>query len=140
MQGFLFLAAWFSLVLFAPAEAQEIKVNGIRIDGARSNLNITIDVIEFRQGDDPIAHLTTGKKHYGLSVISSRPVPMFDAELLTSNSEPHQFTVVVEDGREFNRCLVAGLKSAGSDPSHNLAYLLACESVSMPPLPCSSCQ
>jgi hypothetical protein len=134
---------WLSLFLLlrvSPAEAQGIKVNGIRIDGARSNLNIVVDVIEFRQDDDPAVRLTTSKKHYGLSVISPRPVPTFDAELPASDFPPHYFTVVVEDGREFSGCVVAGLKSSGADPSHNLAYVLACGNVSTPPLPCSACE
>jgi hypothetical protein len=128
------------LVFVSSAEAQGIRVNGVRIDGARSNLNIIVDVIEFRQDDDPTVRLTTSKKHYGLSVISPRPVPMFDAELPTSNFPPHYFTVTMEDGREFSGCVVAGLKSSGSDPSHNLAYVLTCGNVNTPPLPCSACE
>jgi hypothetical protein len=97
-------------------------------------------VIEFRQDNDALVHLTAGKKHYGLSIISPRPIPTFDAELPASNPRPHSFTVIIEDGREFSRCLVTGLKSSGSDPSHNLSYVLACEDVNTPPMPCSSCK
>jgi len=134
---FLFLCVFFSCL--ASVEGQEIKVDGSVIDHARSNLNIVIDVIEFRQGDDGLVHLTAGKKHYGLAIVSPRPLPMFDAELPAANPQPHSFTVIIEDGREFSRCLVTGLKSSGADPTHNLSYSLACENVSTPPLPCFSC-
>ena len=131
----------FSVVylLAAPVAAQEIRVEGALIEHARSNLNIVLDVIEFRQGDDALVHLMTGKKHYGLTIVSAQPIPPFDAELPASTPPPRSFTVKVEDGREFRGCLVTGLKSSGPDPSHNLAYALACENVTTPPLPCTQC-
>jgi len=140
MLGVLCFLVFFVSALFTRVEAQDILVNGIGLTGTHSNLNITIDLIEFRQGDDSVVRLTTGRKHYGLSLLSRAPIPMFDAELPLSNAHPNQFTVAVEDAREFRRCLVKGLSSSGSDSSYRLAYSLACEDVSPPPEPCSPCK
>src|SRR5215813_12176470 len=98
MRRLLFFFCCFSFASLVSAEAQEIKVDGSIIERARSNLNIVIDAIEFRQGDDVLVHLTAGKKHYGLSIISPRPIPTFDAELPATNPGPHFFTVTIEDG------------------------------------------
>jgi len=127
------------LLLGIRVEAQTVQVDGVSLDGTQSNLNVTVDIIEYRQGEDPVVHLTPGKHHYGVAIVSQSPIAMFDAELSPPTATQHQFTVTVEDGREFSRCLVAGLKSAGSDPSHQLSYSLVCETVTPPPTLCRSC-
>ena len=128
-------------VVFCPhVGAQEVTVNGIVLQDAQTNLNITIDVIEFREGSDPVVHLTTGKKHYGVSIVSPTPIRMFDVEFPLAHATPQHFSVKIEDGREFSRCLVTGLKSSGADPSHHLIYALACEDVSQPPSICATCR
>jgi len=128
---------WGVLVLDSETRAQGVVINGLVAHGARANLNITVDLIEYRQGDDAMVHLTTGKKHYGLAVVSPRPLPQFDPELLLSTTA-QPFTVSVEDGREFTGCLVTGLKTVGPDTAPRLSYALACESMSLPPLKCTN--
>ena len=118
--------------------AEEVVVNGITLTNTHADINMTIDVIEFRQGNAPVAHLTTGRKHYGFSLISFVPVPMFEAELPLSSATTSQFSVSVEDGREFSRCLVTGLVSSGSGTDRRLIYTLRCEDVSLPPATCGN--
>lgn len=138
MRRVLFLCLCLLLSCYSLVAAEDVVVNGITLTNAHADINITIDVIEFRQGADPVVHLTTGRKHYGLSLTSPVPVPMFEAELPFSNSTPNQFSVSVEDGREFSRCLVTGLVSSGSATDRRLVYMLRCEDVSLPPATCGN--
>ena len=121
-----------SVAFCAQVNAQEVTVNGIELPNVQANPNITIDVLEFREGPDPVVHLTAGKKHYGVSILSPTPIRMFDGEFPLTHTTPHHFDVKIEDGREFRRCLVTGLKSSGADPSRHLVYALTCEDVSHP--------
>jgi hypothetical protein len=119
----------------ARVEAQEVIVNGIRLPHVYSNLKIAIDIIEFRQDAEPVVHLTTGKKHYELALVSPAPIPVFDAELPLATDPPSPFTVTVEDTREFRGCLVKGLSSCGEPASRQFSYALACEDLSRLALP-----
>src|SRR5262245_51530686 len=113
-----------SVVFCVQVGAQVVVVNGIELPDAQTNLSLTIEVLEVREGTGPDLHLTTGKKHYGVSIVSSTPIRMFDVEFPLEHATPHHFRVKVEDEREFNRCLVTGVKSSGTDPSHHLVYAL----------------
>jgi hypothetical protein len=123
-----------SVVFCAHARAQGVTVNGIELPEAQANLNITIDVIEVREGSDPVLRLAAGKKRYKVSLLSPTPIRMFDVEFPLAQSNQRHFDVKIEDGREFVRCLVTGLKSSGADPDRPLVYALTCEDVSPPPL------
>ena len=134
-----FIMLWGVLTLGAETAAQEITINGIVARGASTTLNITVDVIEYRQGpEEPETrvHLTTGKRHFGLVVVSPVPLPQFDAELLLPPMAEHPWSVSSEDGREFTGCVVTGLKTMSSDTAPRLSYALTCESMSLPPLQC----
>jgi hypothetical protein len=136
--GIVFFFLWSALVTCV--EAQEVTVNGISLENVHSALKITIDIIEFRQGDEPVVHLTTGRRHYELSLLSPGPIPLFDAELPLSRPFPTLFTVAVEDGREFRGCLIKGLSSSASaEASGAHVYTFACEDVGEPPVPCAMC-
>jgi hypothetical protein len=123
------------LTCWTHVEAQEVIVNGVGLQHVYSNLKITIDIIEFRQDEEPIVHLTTGKKHYELALVSPAPIPVFDAELPLASPQPSQFTVTVEDTREFQGCLVKGLSSFGEPSRRQFSYALACEDLSRLSLP-----
>jgi hypothetical protein len=123
------------LAFWTRVEAQDVIVNGISLPKVHSDLKITIDIIEFRQDEEPVVRLTTGKKHYELALISSTPIPVFDAELPLASPHPSQFTVTVEDTREFRGCLVKGLSSSGVPSSRQFSYALACEDLSRLSLP-----
>jgi hypothetical protein len=130
MVGSLVCLLFFLLAFWTRVEAQEIIVNGVILQKVHADLKITIDIIEFRQDDEPIVRLTTGKKHYELALISPTPIPVFDAELPLASPYPSQFTVSVEDAREFRGCLVKGLSSSGEPSSRQFSYALACEDLS----------
>jgi hypothetical protein len=132
------LVVLWNVLALGPAAAQEVTINGLVAPGVSATLNITVDVIEYRHGNDAWAHLTTGKKHYGLAVVSRAPLPQLDAELLLPPMADHDFTVSIEDGRTFTGCLVTGLKSVGPDTAPRLSYALTCESMSLPPLQCAT--
>jgi hypothetical protein len=135
---------WSVLTLGSETAAQEVTINGLVARGASTTLNITVDVIEYRQGteaNDARVHLTTGKRHFGLAVVSPIPLPQLDTELLLPPMAEHPFSVSSEDGREFTGCLVTGLKSGGAETALRFSYALACESMSLPPLQCTNgCQ
>jgi hypothetical protein len=106
-----------------------VAVNGVAIPDARTRLDITVDIAEFREGGNPVALLLQGHKHYVLTVRAPSPVALFDAEL-PAGPAPNRFSVRVEDGREFTRCLVAGL--ATRDRPRPFVYALQCENVGVP--------
>jgi hypothetical protein len=119
----------------APPEAlvrlrvPRVTLNGAVVPGAQSSIDITVDITEFRQGGSPGATLLARGKHYHVSILTDRPVAVLDAELPVAATGT-RFTVVVEDGREFLRCLVAGLRSGPAPGS--LVYKLQCEDM-IPP-------
>ncbi len=132
---------WGVLTLGAEATAQEITINGIVARGASTILNVTVDVIEYRQGpeaEDTPVHLTTGKRHFGLAVISPLPLLQFDAEFLLPPMAEHPFTVSSEEGREFTGCVVTGLKTIGPDTAPRFSYALTCERMGLPLLQCAN--
>lgn len=109
-----------------------VTLNGTVVPGAQSSIDIMIDIAEFREAGSPGATLLTRGKHYHVSILTDRPVAILDAELPVAAAGT-RFTVVVEEGHEFLRCLVAGLKS-GAGPGR-LTYRLQCEDVIPPGAP-----
>ena len=88
-------------------------------------------ICEFRSGGDPAILLLPGAKRYGVCVVASGPVAALDAELPVADT-PDRFTVQVEDGRQFGRCLLTSLKAEGSGNKRRLTYCLRCEDVTVP--------
>ena len=72
-----------------------------------------------------------GAKRYGVCVVATAPVAVLDAELPLGDT-PDRFTVKIEDGREFGRCLLASLKTDGSGNKRRLTDCLRCEAVTIP--------
>jgi len=64
-------------------------------------------------------------------VVATAPVAVLDAELPVADT-PDRFTVGIEDGRQFSRCLLASLKTDGSGNKRRLTYGLRCENVTTP--------
>jgi hypothetical protein len=136
----LFFSVFFLSALWAPSAAQEVSVNGIGLEGVYTTLNITVDMLEVPRTDEPGVRLRAGHQHYQLALLSRGPVPMFDAEFSLAAPRPMHFSIVTEDGREFQRCLVRGLSSSGSEAHRQFVYSFACEEVSRPPMPCTACK
>jgi hypothetical protein len=122
------------------AHAGTVAVNGVTLPRALGSVEATIDVTEFRDGNDPtVIRLVAGSKRYSVCVLTPDPVAVFDAELPLAAS-PDRFTVTVEDGREFSACLVERLEMVerpparprNSGPVQAYRYWLRCENVTVP--------
>lgn len=111
--------------------ADDVSVNGVVIPRASSTVEITQDLVEFREGGDPNPQVLPGAKRYGVCLATSAPVAVLDAELPRADSAT-RFIVQIEDGRTFGRCLVASLKTEGSGGKRRLNYCLRCEDVTTP--------
>jgi hypothetical protein len=111
--------------------AADVSIDGTVVPRASSTVEATQDVTEFRSGGDPAISLIPGSKRYTVCVITSAPVVVLDAELPLADT-PDRFTVGIEDGRQFSRCLLASLKADGSGNKRRLTYCLRCENVTTP--------
>ena len=113
------------------ARAADVSVNGAIVPKATSTIDSTQDITEFRVGGDPAIRLLPASKRYGVCVVAPAPVAVLDGELPVADS-PDRFTVQVEDGRTFGRCVLASLKADGSGGKRRFTYCLRCEDVTTP--------
>jgi len=135
------IAIFAAMVTSGPAAAAgQVLVNGMPLPRALASIDASIDVTEFRDGNDPtIVRLIAGSKRYGVCVLTPDPVGVFDAELPVADSADH-FAIVVEDGREFSSCLMQSLnmverpqgRMRNSEPFQAYKYCLRCENVTVP--------
>lgn len=125
--------AWFGFVVVASIPslgvAGNVEINGVPVTRTVATIDSTQDITEFREGGSPNVQLVPGIKRYGVCVMAQGPIAVLDAELPVSDT-PSRFTVTVEDGRQFSRCLLASLeRTTGKRP---FAYCLRCEDVTTP--------
>ena len=119
------------LVLDRRAAVADVSVNGAVMPKASSTVDITQSLIEFREGGETSPQVLPGAKRYGVCVTTPSPVAALDAELPRADGAT-RFIVQIEDGRSFERCLVASLKTEGSAGKRRLTYCLRCEDVTVP--------
>jgi len=119
------------LLGLAAVAAAAIAVNGAVVPKATSTVDITQTLIEFREGAETSPQMLPGAKRYGVGVVAPSPIAVLDAELPRADT-PTRFSVQIEDGRSFGRCLVASLKTEGSAGKRRLTYCLRCEDVTVP--------
>lgn len=120
-----------------PANAADVTVNNVAVPQATSTINNLIDITQFRSGADASScpTLLSGCKHYGVCVLSPAPVGVLDA-VFPQSATPPQFTVGVEDGRQFLQCLLNTLNAAsGPNGTRTYAYCFECEDVTTPACP-----
>ena len=112
-----------------------VVLNGELIPYSSASVDATIEVSEFRDGNDPlVVRLVPGTKRYGVCIVARGPVALLDAELPIPDS-PDRFSVRIEDRREFGSCLLESLKLqrgpfSTSRPGYE--YCLRCESLALP--------
>ncbi len=123
------LAVTACLVLPNAAANAAVTLNGTVLPQAEARPDVTIAIIEVREGTDPTIRLAPGVKRYGVSVLTKSSVPALEAELPIS-STPARFTVSA-DGRTFRNCLVASVATDPND-SERVVYALRCEGVTVP--------
>lgn len=119
------------LSLAGPASAADVSVNGAAVPKATSTVDITQDIIEFREGGETSPQVVGGAKHYAVCLVTPAPVAALDAELPRADTVT-RFSVQIEDARSFGRCLVASLKTEGSGGKRRFTYCLRCEDVTTP--------
>jgi len=126
---FRFLAVTACLVVANTAANAAVTLNGTALPQADARPDVTVAIIEVRDGSDPVIRLAPGLKRYGVSVVSKSPIPALEAELPISSTSA-RFSVGA-GGRTFRNCVVASL---ASDPLDNerLVYALRCEGVTIP--------
>lgn len=105
------------------------SLNGVNVRGVHATLDIKVDVAEFREGGTPGVRLIVGVKHYALALHTGRPIAQLDAELPVA-APGTRFTVLLEDGRQFVRCVLAGLTTEHAERVY--VYALQCEDVTVP--------
>ena len=124
------LLAVTACLVFATAAANAtVTLNGTVLPQAEARPDVTIVIIESREGTDPAIRLAPGAKRYGVSVLTRTSIPALEAELPISSTSA-RFTVNA-DGRTFRNCLVASVATDAND-SERIVYALRCEGVTVP--------
>ena len=113
----------------ANASDAAVTLNGTSLPQADARPDVTVAIIEVRDGSDPVIRLAPGIKRYGVALASKSSIPALEAELPISSTSA-RFTVGA-GGRTFRNCLVASLASDPQD-SERLVYTLRCEGVTIP--------
>ena len=106
-----------------------VTLNGTVLPQADARPDVSIAIVEVRDGTDPAIRLLSGVKRYGVSVLTKTSIPALEAELPISSTSA-RFTVSA-DGRTFRNCLVASLATDAND-SERIVYALRCEGVTVP--------
>jgi hypothetical protein len=123
------LAVAACLVLPNPIARAAVTLNGTVLPQADARPDVSIAIVEVRDGTDPAIRLLSGIKRYGVSVVTKTSIPALEAELPLSSTSA-RFTVSA-DGRTFRNCLVASLAPDAND-SERIVYALRCEGVTVP--------
>ena len=126
---FRLLAVTACLVIFNTAANAAVTLNGTALPQADARPDVTVAVIEVRDGSDPVIRLAPGIKRYGVSIVTRSVIPVLEAELPISATSA-RFSVGA-DGRTFRNCIVASLATDPQD-SERLVYALRCEGVTVP--------
>jgi hypothetical protein len=124
-----FLAVTTWLVFASGLANAAVTLNGTVFPQADARPDVTIAIIEVRDGSDPAIRLAPGVKRYGVSVLTRSSVPALEAELPLGSTSA-RFTVSA-DGRTFRNCLVASVATDAND-SERIVYALRCEGVTVP--------
>ena len=110
------------------APAGSVTLNGVLIAGAEARPDITVSIVEFREGGSDLVRLSPGLRRYAITVVSRDPIPLLESQLPVA-AIPVRFTIGMENTRSFRNCLVSGLASEGTARRYRLLYALRCEDV-----------
>ena len=113
-----------------PARAAEVTLDGVVVPQASSTMSIDVAITEYREGTEQCPRLLSGCPTLGVCIASPAPVASLDAQL--AGAAPARFTVGVEDGRAFSRCVPASLETKGGRLRKQYEYCLRCEGLSGP--------
>src|SRR5437867_9466727 len=83
----------------AIVQAASITLNGALISGAETRPDITVNILEFREGGSDQLRLSPGVKRYGITIVSRDPIALLESQLAVT-ALPTKFTIGT-DGRTF---------------------------------------
>jgi hypothetical protein len=119
-------------ILISPlsCRAADVTLDGAVVPKATSIMSIPVDVTEFREGGSECPVLLPGCPKPRVCVTAPAPIAPLDAQL--AGAPPARFTVGVEDGRSFGRCVILSLDTSGAGSKRRYLYCLRCEGVTAP--------
>ncbi len=112
----------------AVGQSTSITLNGVLIAGTEARPDIAVNIVEFREGGSDVVLLLPGLRRYGITVVSRDSIAVLESQMPVA-AGPARFTIGLQNGRTFHRCLVAGLTSEGTADGYRLLYALRCEDV-----------
>lgn len=124
------IAVAFVLVAAGSARAAEVTLDGSVIPGASARMSIDVGITEFREGGEQCPRLLPSCPKLEVCIDASAPVARLDAQLAGATAD--RFTVGVEDGRSFGRCIPASLETKGAKHRKHYDYCLRCETLTGP--------
>ena len=119
-------------ILLGPlaAQAADVTLDGVVVPNASATMTIGAPITEFREGGEQCPRLLPGCPKLEVCIASPAAVARLDAQL--AGAETVRFTVGVEDGRVFSRCLPESLETKGGRIRKSYSYCLRCEGLSGP--------
>ena len=124
------LAIAFALAVAGTAGAAEVTLDGIVVPDASATMSIDVPITEYRDGAEQCPRFLPGCPQLEVCIAAPARVAPLDAQL--SGATPARFTVGVEDGRSFGRCVPASLETKGGKHRKHYEYCLRCESLTGP--------
>ncbi len=124
------IAIAFVLVSTGSARAAGVTLDGTAIPDASSKLSIDVGITEFREGGEQCPRLLPSCPKLEVCIDAPAPVARLDAQLAGATAA--RFSVGVEDGRSFGRCIPASLETKGSKHRKHYDYCLRCETLTGP--------
>jgi hypothetical protein len=118
------------LTLPLACRAADVTLDGAVVPKATTSMSIPVDVTEFREGGSACPILLPGCPEPKVCVTTPAPIAPLDAQLAGAPSA--RFTVGVEDGRSFGRCVMLSLDTTGAGGKRRYVYCLRCEGVTAP--------
>lgn len=124
------VAIAFFLATAGLAAAGEVTLDGTVIPEASATMSIDVGITEFREGGAQCPRLLPGCPKLEVCIATRAPVAPLDAQL--AGAAPARFSVGVEDGRTFGRCVPASLETKSSKHRKQYDYCLRCEALTGP--------
>jgi hypothetical protein len=124
------LAIALVLAVAGTAGAAEVTLDGIVVPEASATMSIDVPITEYRDGTEQCPRLIPGCPKLEVCIAAPARVAPLDAQL--AGATPARFTVGVEDGRSFGRCVPASLETRGGKHRKHYEYCLRCETLTGP--------
>jgi len=126
------IGAGFAIALGAAgaALAADVTLDGAAVPDAKATMSIDVPITEFREGGEQCPRLLPGCPKLEVCIAAPRAIAPLDAQL--AGAAPARFSVGVEDGRVFARCIPASLDTKEEHRRKSYRYCLRCEGLTGP--------